>query len=1459
MNTNHSGEADHYLSDRGVLPATAKTHQIEVVKFPAHEQLEKWLGSNGHKLDAAIVFPNLSRDVDGTVFPTGYSVRCFPPATREDGTSAKFLATWGIDYRPYVLPPVWDAASDTGTPLYIVEKQAAALLLWQAGLNVIALDGTWGAAAKRVDGEKVALHSVLGRFDWIGRPVFLCFDSDFRNRQSVLQGLVRTYTLFSIAGAVVRVILWDPAFKGLDDHVANKARLDLVRQREELDALTATVSALSAKDAASKWIIPQYRTLFEREIAAIQPGFSERSMLAECIFPALGTTAADLKKTWGVSTKEPAPPATSSIVDDTEAWEEPVDGQEIAKQILSTLKRHIVTTEVNYHAVTFWVLLSHLKDHVSLLPILGISSPDKRCGKTSLLLVLERLCWRSLLAASVTPAAVFRTISLYEPCFLIDEYDAFLAQNEEFRGVLNTCHTRGLRHIRCAPDTHEPQGFPTFCPVVIALIGELPATNADRTIAIRLERKWSQRKVDAIRKASPESFVILRRKIRRWVIDNAEKIVSADFLLPELVNDRAAENWETPAQIATILGDPWPMRAFTAARLLTPSDNDEQSFIIQLLLSLRRLFQGLGLHNPTKERIVHPTDKIVAALNLDKQAPWSDKKEYFHGLTAKKLGSELRKFKVRSQRDWSVKSGPHGYCWKDLTPVFERYLDDEPPSSEPPSGEPTPEPSPPSPSPSGQAEPDKVAETRNESSDPAVADVSGTLTNSSVPPDCFEKPPLPPDTPKVVSGFSTEAYHDLPLDHRIDSQKSQLCFKSPPPSTPAAGFWVPTHTERIVSVDLETFYPWPPECEITASERRRRKDGKAHVLAVDSRRNGIRLLTINTGSEIRVFDLFTDSVPDDIREFLRTSTLVMHHADFDATVLRRHGFELSSSIFDTMLASQLLSLGRTNPKRGAENDHSEDEDDFDPEEGFDACGEDRPAENDLASVVQRYLGVQMEKTKTNLGASDWSVYPLRPEQLEYAKADVAYFPGLVEALTDALKSAKLWNCFQERSEFFVHLNDIKFAGVPVNQDRLLHDQQTCEGLKLEKRAELKELFKDYRPPVPKSRQKKSKLVTADLAQGVVLNAEVETEEFNPNAPAQVVAALALHGIEVENTTKETLAGIDSAETHTLLAYKEHMALFTMIKGIARSVFPDSRVRAGGWNQLAARTGRIHSTHPNLQNLPRNWRVIFEVPDPYLWLKIDLSQIEMYVLALHCQDENLIALLATGRDVYVELAAEFFGRRPVRGEGPDEVNEILRSASKTLVLGISYCLGPRSFIRRVESSTRPSIGVSGMVIELEQATELYRKFFTMFPAVAANQEKAEADAHYEDSVYTVTGQRRFLPPLKNDQDEYTSYWPSLQFRKRVLVNTPIQGSAANLFLRAINKFTPALPTGVGVVTLVHDEIDLIITEQTAMETIAIVTHAFESSFAELFGDRLKVKMEYGIGKNWGTLKKVKYEL
>src|SRR5260221_12419432 len=159
---NGLNKAHRFSSDRGIQEEFFKRFRVEITPQPIHDQLEGWLGTNSYYLEAAIVSPTLTVNPDSAAIEVhSYYLRCFPPPIGPDGKERKFLSTLGSTYRPYILPPVVEVAYCTDQPIYIVEKQVAAQLLEQNGLHAIALDGTWGAAAKRVEEEPIKLHPAL--------------------------------------------------------------------------------------------------------------------------------------------------------------------------------------------------------------------------------------------------------------------------------------------------------------------------------------------------------------------------------------------------------------------------------------------------------------------------------------------------------------------------------------------------------------------------------------------------------------------------------------------------------------------------------------------------------------------------------------------------------------------------------------------------------------------------------------------------------------------------------------------------------------------------------------------------------------------------------------------------------------------------------------------------------------------------------------------------------------------------------------------------------------------------------------------------------------------------------------------------------------------------------------------------------------------------------------------------
>jgi putative DNA primase/helicase len=227
-------------------------------------------------------------------------------------------------------------------------------------------------------------------------------------------------------------------------------------------------------------------------------------------------------------------------------------------------------------------------DAYDISPYLIVKSPEKRCGKTTLMIILQFVKRRSELASNISPAAVFRYIEKEKPTLLIDEADSFVRGNDELRGILNSGHTRAaayvIRTVEIGGD-HVAKRFSTWAPKAIAAIGDLADTLADRSITINMQRKRGDQHVERMRRRDNAEFAQLRRMQLRWVNDNAEALSAADdhAEVPAELHDRAADNWRPLFAIADRAGGDWPKRARAAALAL--SGVDEPNSVSTLILA----------------------------------------------------------------------------------------------------------------------------------------------------------------------------------------------------------------------------------------------------------------------------------------------------------------------------------------------------------------------------------------------------------------------------------------------------------------------------------------------------------------------------------------------------------------------------------------------------------------------------------------------------------------------------------------------------------------------------------------------------------------------------------------------------------------------------------------------------------------------------------------------------------
>lgn len=375
----------------------------------------------------------------------------------------------------------------------------------------------------------------------------------------------------------------------------------------------------------------------------------------------------------------PAAPTSDApvIVRDDEPWAEPVDGAALAETITDLVEHYVVLPAHAAPAVTLWVLHTYLMGVWYISPLLVLTSPAPRCGKTTLLMLAAQLAHRALAASSISAAAVYRVIETQTPTLLLDEADTYLRRgghdDDALRGVLDGGHTRPTaRVIRCVGDDHVPTACSTWSAKLLALIGRPPATITDRSITIGLRRRLPSEPVARLRADRLEQVCApLRRQLRRWTDDHADVLRDAEPDVPAELHDRAADNWRPLLAIADALGDAWPARARTAAVVLTGAEPTE-AIGVELLADLRAISADLG------DPDLLPSTPIVERLTALEDRPWGEWRPGGRGearpLTGRGLARLLAPYGI-STTQRRVSGRPLWSYRRDLlAEAWERYL-----------------------------------------------------------------------------------------------------------------------------------------------------------------------------------------------------------------------------------------------------------------------------------------------------------------------------------------------------------------------------------------------------------------------------------------------------------------------------------------------------------------------------------------------------------------------------------------------------------------------------------------------------------------------------------------------------------------------------------------------------------------------------------------------------------------
>ena len=346
-------------------------------------------------------------------------------------------------------------------------------------------------------------------------------------------------------------------------------------------------------------------------------------------------------------------------------------------------------------------------------------------------------------------------------------------------------------------------------------------------------------------------------------------------------------------------------------------------------------------------------------------------------------------------------------------------------------------------------------------------------------------------------------------------------------------------------------------------------------------------------------------------------------------------------------------------------------------------------------------------------------------------------------------------------------------------------------------------------------------------------------EFNVNSPKQLGEALFVKmGLPPRKKTKsgystnaETLESLrnESPVIDDILQYRTYQKLnSTYVEGLLKVIGPDGRMHST-FNQTEARTGRLSSSEPNMQNIPirtplgSQLRQFFVAKPGCTLVDADYSQIELRLLAHISGDESMRQAFLTGQDIHRSTAAKIYNLPP------EMITPALRSSAKAVNFGIVYGIGAFSLSRDIN-------------VSVKEADQFIKNYLATFPGVKNYMDETIAHGTEKGYVTTLFGRRRALPELASKNHNLRA------LGERMAMNTPIQGTAADVIKLAMVKVWRRLRAeglAANLILQVHDELIVEAPEAEAETVARILKEEMEGAVSY----SVPLTADVGQGKTW----------
>lgn len=331
-------------------------------------------------------------------------------------------------------------------------------------------------------------------------------------------------------------------------------------------------------------------------------------------------------------------------------------------------------------ALALWTLHTHVAEASDVAVYVHVSSPVKGSGKSRVLEVADLLVANAYLCTDPSQSSLFRLIDAEHPTILIDEVDAVFGRDaktyEGLRAILNAGHRRGAAVARVVGEGKDlkVKRFDVFGPKLLAGIGGLPDTIADRSIPISLARKGRHERLDRFRRREVQPLGrALRDRLSAWGPGAVADLEAARPEFPEELDDRPADVWEPLLAIADHAGHEWGKRARSAAVALSGrQEREDDADGVRVLSDIRVVFG-----ETTVERM--ETSQLLAKLFDIESSPWAawwgNDQVRDSRAPASKLARLLKPFGIHPVQ-WreGARGGVRGYDRTAFLDAWERYL-----------------------------------------------------------------------------------------------------------------------------------------------------------------------------------------------------------------------------------------------------------------------------------------------------------------------------------------------------------------------------------------------------------------------------------------------------------------------------------------------------------------------------------------------------------------------------------------------------------------------------------------------------------------------------------------------------------------------------------------------------------------------------------------------------------------